>query len=102
MHHPLQFLIHKYDGSSVMELPSFLLFALDECVPAKQEGGAPDTGKANNGVDQPAEQGTLSAKKPGHQIELKQTNQTPVQASDHRQNQCNGIHDKTSFFPVRS
>ena len=72
------------DGSSFVELPSFLLFPFDKSISAEQKCGTPNTCQADNGVNQPAEQGTLTTKEPSYQVELENTDQSPVQTSDDR------------------
>ena len=75
------------------ELPPCALFAFHEGIPSKQECDAPQAGKSNKGIDQTAEQGALSSKKPGYQIKLGDADQSPVDAAYNGQNQCNGIHE---------
>ena len=72
------------------------LFTFHKRVLAKQEGNTPQTGEPNHGIDDPAEKGTLAAKKPGHKIKLENSNKTPVQTADYGQNQGYGIHFATS------
>lgn len=61
---------------------AIFLFAFNKYMSAKQERGAPQTGQGYKRVDDSAEQRTLSSKKPCHKVELKKTNQSPVQTSD--------------------
>lgn len=66
---------------------------------AEQERNAPQTGQTDDGVNDPAEQCALTAKKPGNQIELENTYKTPVRASNDGQNQCQSIkHRFTSVL----
>ena len=58
----------------------------------EQQGDAPGTGQTYQGIDDAAQQRILAAEKPGHQIELEQANQTPVQTADDGKEQCDGIH----------
>ena len=67
---------------------------LRNCVLPEQKRCAPDTGDGNQCVDDPAEQGRLAAEEPGHQVELEQRHQAPVQAADDGEDQCDHIHEK--------
>ena len=63
---------------------------------------APDTGKADDRVDDAGEQRRLSAADPSHNIELEQSDATPVEGADDREYQRNAIHNHNrncnSFF----
>ena len=54
---------------------------------------APNTCQSNDRVDDSAEQRGLSAADPSHDVELEQTNATPVQSTEDGQNQRNAIHN---------
>lgn len=75
----------------------FLLFTFNDCLFAEKEGNTPQAGQCDYGINQPAEQGTCTAEKPGNQIKLKNTDEPPVEAADNCQNQSNGIHRITSI-----
>ena len=62
---------------------AMLLVAIAELF-AEQEGSTPQAGEPNNRVDNAAEQGILSAKQPGHQVELKDSHKPPVDTADDR------------------
>ena len=80
-----------------MELP-FILFAFHESMSPEQKCGTPDACKTHKGIYQTAEQGALTAEQPGDEIKLKDADQTPVQTSHYRKNQCDGIHTKNLLF----
>ena len=74
----------------------YLVVAVTEFFP-EQERCAPQTGQANNGVDDSAEQGILTAEDPSHKVKLENTNKTPVDTANDRQDQRKHIdHD---LFP---
>lgn len=61
---------------------------------AEEERSAPQTCKADDGVNDPAEYGILSTKQPGHKIKLKDTDEAPVDTANDRQDQSKCIdHD---------
>ena len=76
------------------------LFTVNDGSSAKQKRNTPQTCQSDDCVNKAAEQGTLSAKQPGNQIELKNTNQSPVQTTDDRKNQCQRVHNFTSVLPL--
>ena len=82
----------NYNHSALSLQHSALL--LGDCVLPEQKRCAPDTGDGNQCVDDPAEQGRLAAEEPGHQVELEQRHQAPVQAADDGEDQCDHIHEK--------
>ena len=49
----------------------------------EQQWKAPDAGKGNKGIDDPADHSALSAEDPSHYIKLKQTDTAPVQSADY-------------------
>ena len=64
---------------------------------AEQQCDAPQTCQTDKGIDDPAYDAVLSAEQPRNKIKLKNTHQTPVQAADDGEDQCNGIHVFTSI-----
>jgi hypothetical protein len=77
---------------------AFFLFSLNVFPFAKQQGDTPKTGKTDQGKNDSADHGALSAEQPRNQVKLENTDQTPVQTSDDGKNQRNGIHDIPPFF----
>ena len=73
------------------------LLAVHQHIPAKQERNTPKTGQAHQGIDDTAEQRSLTAEEPCNQVKPEQADQTPVQTANDRQNLRNGIH--TTFLP---
>ena len=55
---------------------------------AEQQGNAPQAGKTHKGVDDPAEDGILTAKQPCYKVELKNAHKAPVKGTDNGQDQC--------------
>lgn len=49
---------------------------------AEQEGSTPQTGKANDGVNDAAEDRILASKQPRNQVKLKDSYETPVSAAN--------------------
>lgn len=78
-----------------MDCRFFALFL--DCFSAEQKGDAPKTCQTNQGIHQATEQGKLASKEPGHQVKLKNADQTPVETTDNGQNQSDGIHIISSF-----
>jgi hypothetical protein len=70
--------------------PFFLLIAAAALL-AEQEGNAPQSGKTDDSVNNTTENCVLTAKDPGNQIELENTDQTPVNTADDRQDQRQNI-----------
>jgi hypothetical protein len=62
-------------------LPHFL-FSFDDFISAKQKGNTPQACQTNDGVDDSAEQSILTTKNPGNQVELEDTDASPVQTAD--------------------
>ena len=65
---------------------------------AEQQGDAPQTGKTDHCVDNAADARGLAAEDPRDQVEPRKADQTPVDCADNGQNQCQGIHDHSSFY----
>ena len=72
-------------------------FSFDVLPLTKQQSDAPEACQADQSINDPADDRTLSAKQPGYQIELKDAHKAPVQAADDRKDQCQCIHDVTSI-----
>ena len=69
---------------------SLLIVAVAKLFP-EQEGSAPQTGETDDSVDDAAEERILTAKEPCNKIKLKDTDQTPVDTADDRQDQSKHI-----------
>ena len=54
--------------------------------------------KTHDGINNAAEDGTLTTEKPCHQIKLKQADEAPVQTADDGQNLCQCIHKLPSVL----
>ena len=68
----------------------------------EQKGNAPDTRQGNDGVDDAGGHGGGAAADPSNQIELEQTNATPVESADDGNNERDTIqnhHNRT--YPFR-
>lgn len=77
----------------------FLLVIAAAMASAEQEGNAPQAGKTNEGVNNPADNGTLAAKEPCHKVKLENTDQPPVGTADDGKNQSKCIdHGFTSVY----
>jgi hypothetical protein len=59
---------------------------------SEQEGSAPQACETNDSVDDTAKECILSAKKPCNEIELKNTDETPVDTTDDGQDQSEHIN----------
>jgi len=56
------------------------LFSVDTvAISAKQQSDAPQARKTNNRINYTADNSSLTAEDPGHQIEFKNTDKAPVQ-----------------------
>ena len=58
---------------------------------AEKEGNTPNAAKSDHDIHDAAEQ-AHGAKQPGHQVEIKDADQTPVDASNDAQDQCQDVH----------
>ena len=106
----------KYDGKDsadtscdeFLEVPLWDLYALSVVLRilqrvviagAEEEGDAPDTGQSDHGIDDARRHGGGSAADPGDQIELEQTDATPVQRADDGNNERDAIqnHHKRTY-----
>ena len=65
-----------------MDAASFLFATDHRSAFAEKHRDAPQTGKANNCIDDSAYNGILAAEDPGYKIKLEQTNQSPVYGAD--------------------
>ena len=66
---------------------------------AEEQGYAPQSCDKNQAVDQTAEYSGLAAEYPGNKIELKKTDESPVDGADYYQRQSCFVHFfKTSFL----
>ena len=66
---------------------------------AENERDTPNSGKGDDCVDNSADEGVLSAEKPGNGIELKQPNSSPIQGADDGKDQRNTIHNHKKIHP---
>lgn len=64
--------------------------------PVEQQGNAPKTCYADDGVDNPAQQHIGAAEEPCRQIKLEKTHQAPVDTADNGKHKCENIHKETS------
>ena len=64
----------------------------------EQKGNAPKTGQGNDGVDDAAYEGVLSAEDPGYEIKLKQANAAPVDGTDDHEDQGNSVHNHAALL----
>ena len=87
----------KQKRSAVPVGTADFLFVLQHGISAKQERNAPQAGQTNQGVYQTAEQGTLTAEEPCHQVESENSHQAPVQTANNGNDRCNGIHHISSL-----
>ena len=86
----------------------FLLVVATAVASAEQERNAPQAGKSNEGVNNPADNGILATKEPCHKVKLENSDQSPVGTADDGKNQSKCIdHGFTSIcfsvedrFPV--
>ena len=69
----------------------FRLFVAVAKLLSEQEGSTPQTSQTNDGIDDAAEERVLTAKEPCNKIKLKDTDQTPVDTADDRQDQSKHI-----------
>ena len=58
---------------------------------AEQQGDAPKTSQANQGINDSTKYGTLASKQPCNQVKLKNAHKTPVERTDDNKNQTNFI-----------
>lgn len=58
---------------------------------AEQEGSAPQARKADDRINNAAEQGILTTEQPCHKVKLKDSHKTPVDAANDRQDQSKHI-----------
>ncbi len=65
---------------------------------AEEQRNTPNAGKTDKRIDDAADDTALSAEQPSNQIELKNTDQAPVQRTDDAQDQCNRIRKNPSYF----
>ena len=93
---PVLFVLVKKQRVSQLRYPLLLFAFHTRTVLAEQQGNAPQTRKRNNGINDPAQQCILAAKKPGNQVELEDAHKTPVDGANDRKDQRNGIHLVTS------
>lgn len=63
------------------------IFFFDNGAFAEQKGNAPDACQSNEGINNPADNGVLAAKDPGDDIKTENTDRTPVDCADNRQQQ---------------
>ena len=60
---------------------------------AEEQGNAPKSRQTDEGEDNSAEGGSLSAEKPAHKVELEQADRAPVQrADDNEYQRCSVKH----------
>lgn len=78
--------------------PATRSFSVQKPVSPKQERDRPQACQTHQCVNDPADDCSGAAEKPGHQIKLENSNQPPVDTSDNGQDQRNGIHAVTSLF----
>ena len=64
---------------------------------AEEQGDAPDGGESDEGVDNAADGGGLSAENVGHKVESEKTHETPVESADYGEDKGDAIH-KHVFF----
>ena len=76
---------------AVTVVTALLLIVHSTTASAEQEGDTPKTRKGDDRVDDPADDGILTAEDPGNQVELKDTDQTPVDTTDDGKYQCQSI-----------
>ena len=76
------------------------LFAIGDGISAKQEGNTPKTCQTDDCIHDAAEQGTLPAKEPCHQVKLENSHKAPVQTADDGKNQCQRVHNFTSVLTL--
>ena len=60
---------------------------------AEYQRDTPNACQRNDGIDDTAEQRGLSTADPSHDVELEQTDATPVQSAQDGENQRNAIHN---------
>lgn len=83
----------------LLEAARQLRLLLDCGTILKEQGNAPQTRRAHDGVNDPAPDGGLPAEDPGDQIELEHADQRPVDRADHYQRQGGLIQHALSSFP---
>ena len=86
--------VSKEESPARHLLAGLFLVGFDDIVSAEQEGHTPKTCKADDCVNNAAEQSPLAAKEPGNQVKLENTDETPVKGTDNGQNQCYRIHNE--------
>ena len=67
------------------------LFCHAQTASADEKGNAPNAAEGDDDIHDAAEQ-AHGAKQPGNKIEIKNANQTPVDAPDDAQDQCQNVH----------
>lgn len=64
-------------------MPPHILFCIKALLSsAKQQGNAPQTCQPDDGINDAAEDGILTAEDPCHQVKLKNTHETPIDRAD--------------------
>ena len=77
-----------------------LFVCVCESIFPEQQRDAPQCGDTHQGIDNAADKGSLPAEYPGHQIELENTDGTPVDSADNHQDQGNNVeHRSIRSFP---
>ena len=65
---------------------------------AEHQRDAPNTCQSNDRVDDSAEQRGLSAADPCHDVELEETDATPVQGTNDRQDQGESVNNHLNYL----
>ena len=66
---------------------------------AEQERDAPDARKRDDGIDNAAENGGLTAADPSDDIKIEDSYASPVESSDHRENKSYSVSYHHGFLP---